>query len=343
MNFQQLRYVRSAIQNGLNLTEVANTLFTSQSGVSKQIKELEAELGVEIFVRRGKRLVGLTKAGEDVAGVIDRLLAEADNLKRLSEHYKQSDKGRLVIATTHNQARYALPRVIARFTRLFPDVEVELRQGTPKYVVQTLLRGVADVGIATETVEDSPELTTYSCYSWEHVVVVPPGHPLTQLPTPTLHDIARYPLVTYNAGFSGRSQIDAAFEAAGIVPEIRLTAMDADVIKTYVGIGMGVGIVAEMAAVADPCDDLVTVRGSNAFFAPKVTKIAVRRGALLRNYSYRLIEMLAPHLDYAVLTGTARRPAADREPPVPRFADRADLHRAEEEPPRLAAQGSGAS
>lgn len=326
MNFQQLKYVRAAVQNNLNLTEVANTLNTSQSGVSKQIKELEAELGVEIFVRRGKRLVGLTKAGESVVKVVENLLSEADNLKRLSEHFTQQDKGRLVLAATHNQARYILPPVLARFTKLFPDVQIELRQGTPKYVVGTLLRGVADVGLATEALDEIPELETFPCFTWEHTVIVPPGHPLARLRAPTLADVAEYPIITYNQEFAGRAQIDAAFAQASTIPDIRLTAMDADVIKTYVKLGMGVGIVAEMAIANDACEGIVALPHSNRFFRPSVTKIAVQRGALLRNYAYRLMEMIAPHLDHMVLSGAARHPSPGRPQTIQPYAERRDLH-----------------
>jgi LysR family cys regulon transcriptional activator len=326
MNFQQLRYVRAAVQNNLNLTEVANLLFTSQSGVSKQIKELEAELRMEIFVRRGKRLVGLTQAGASVVKVIDNLLAEADNLKRLSQHFTQADEGRLVIATTHNQASYVLPQVLLRFTKLFPNVQVELRQGTPKYVVSTLIRGAADIGIATEAVDDSPELETHSCFIWDHVVVVPTGHPLTRIAQPTLADIAHYPIITYNPEFSGRSQIDAAFDQAGLIPDIRLTAMDADVIKTYVRLGMGIGITAQMAISHAERHSLVALPGSNRFFQSSTTKVAVPRGALLRNYAYRLIEMLAPHLDHQVLSGARRHPSPDRPQSILTYADRPDIH-----------------
>jgi LysR family cys regulon transcriptional activator len=325
LNFQQLRYVRAAVQNGLNLTEVANVLYTSQSGVSKQIKELEAELGIEIFVRRGKRLVGMTKAGEKVVEVIDSLLAEADNLKRLSENFTQQDKGRLVIATTHNQARYILPQVLARFIPLFPEVQIELRQGTPKYVVNTLVRGVADIGLATEALDEFPELETYPCFTWEHVVIAPLGHPLTLIGQPTLNDIARFPIITYNQEFSGRTQIDAAFEAAGLTPDVRLTAMDADVIKTYVKLGMGVGVVAEMALAHDACDGIAALPLSNRLFKPSLTKIAIQRGALLRSYSYRLIEMVAPHLDHAVLSGASRYTGPGRPQAILPYTERLDL------------------
>lgn len=204
MNFQQLRYIRAAVQNDLNLTKVANELFTSQSGVSKQIKELEAELKIEIFVRRGKRLVGLTDAGHGAAEVIDRLLQEADNLKRLSQQYAQADTGRLTIATTHNQANYVLPQVLLRFSHDFPHVEVELRQGSPSMVVDMLLRGEADIGVATEAIDGQPGLRTFPCFTWEHVAIVPHGHPLEQLKAVSLADLADYPIVTYIPELTGR-------------------------------------------------------------------------------------------------------------------------------------------
>lgn len=328
MNFQQLRYVRAAIQNNLNLTEVANQLATSQSGVSKQIKELETELRIDIFVRRGKRLVGLTKAGQNAAQVIERLLHQADNLKRISEQFAQQNKGRLIIAATHNQANYVLPSILVRFSQLFPDVEIELRQGTPKYVVDMLVRGEADIGIATEAVDDFPELQTYPCFTWEHVAIVPPDHPLMRLEKPSLTDVARYPIITYNPEFSGRSQINRAFEEAGLDFDIRLTAMDADVIKTYVRLGMGVGIVAQMAVTNGSTEALAVIEGSHRFFSASITKIAILKGSLLRNYAYRLIEMLAPHLDAAVLSGAKRRSVSDRPQQPLSFLQRTDLRSA---------------
>lgn len=325
MNFQQLRCVRAAVHNHLNLTAVANVLFTSQSGVSKQIKELETELGIEIFIRRGKRLVGLTKAGESVVTVIEDLLAGAENLKRLSQHYTQQDQGSLVIATTHNQARYALPPVLVRFAKLFPQVKIELKQGTPKYVADALIRGEADVGVATELIDRFPELESHECYSWDHRIVVEPGHPLTRLVNPSLADVAAHPIITYNPDFTGRSQIDAGFERAGVVPDIPLAAMDADVIKTYVRLGMGVGIVAEMAVSERAGNDLVALPAS-PFFEKSVTKIAYLKGSLLRNYAYRLIEMFAPHLDHRVLSGAARKPASSRAHQILPFRAWLSLH-----------------
>jgi len=325
MNFQQLRYIRAAIQNDLNLTKVAGELFTSQSGVSKQIKELEAELQIEIFVRRGKRLVGLTEAGHSAAEVIDRLLREAENLKRLSQQFVQADKGRLIIATTHNQANYVLPQVLVRFSREFPDVEVELRQGSPGLVVEMLLNGEADIGMATEAIDGQAGLWTFPCFDWEHVAIVPHGHPLAVLEAASLADLAEYPIVTYTPEFTGRSNIDAAFEQAGLHPDIRLAAVDADVIKTYVQLGMGIGIVAQMAVENGPSDAFAIVPGSNRFFPKSTAKIAFPEGSLLRNYSYRLIQMLAPHLDERVVKGLRKAEPGRESAVVLPFAQRHDL------------------
>lgn len=325
MNFQQLRYVRAAVQNGLNLTRVANELFTSQSGVSKQIRELEQELRLEIFVRRGKRLVGLTPAGEAAARVIEQLLQEADNLKRLSAQFVEADAGRLIVAATHNQANYVLPPVLLRFRELFPEVEVELRQGGPGFVAESLARGEADIGVATEAVDGHPNLQIFPCFTWQHVAIAPEGHPLLELEAPGLADLARYPIVTYSNDITGGSRIRQAFEQAGIEADIRLRAMDADVIKTYVRLGAGIGIVAQMAIENGPTGGLVPIPATTGFFGDCSTKIAVQQGALLRNYAYRLIAMLAPHLDADVLSGRRRPP---RNPPVPviePFTRRGDL------------------
>lgn len=325
MNFQQLRYVRAAVQNDLNLTKVANELFTSQSGVSKQIRELENELRVDIFVRRGKRLVGLTPAGMTAAQVIDRLLQETENLKRLSDQFAQADKGRLIIAATHNQANYVLPKLLLRFGTLYPDVEVELMQGTPGYVVDALVRGEADVGVATEAVDGNPQLETHPCFTWRHVAIAPAGHPLLDIAVPTLADLARYPIITYSAEFSGGSQVQQVFEQAGLEPYFRLRAMDADVIKTYVRLGAGIGIVAQMAVENGQLENLAAIPASAGFFGTNSTKIALRKGSLLRNYAYQFIAMLAPHLDPKVLSGRKRAPVNPAPPGVASFAERADL------------------
>ncbi|WP_298194573.1 LysR substrate-binding domain-containing protein [Novosphingobium sp.] len=339
MNFQQLRYVRAAVQNDLNLTKVANELFTSQSGVSKQIRELEQELRVDIFVRRGKRLVGLTPAGESAAKLIDRLLQEADNLKRLSAQFAEADKGRLIIAATHNQANYVLPKLLLRFGSLFPDVEVELLQGTPSYVVDALVRGEADIGVATEAVDGHPQLETHPCFTWKHVAIAPVGHPLLELETPTLADLARYPIITYSAEFSGGLQVQEVFDRAGLEPYLRLRAMDADVIKTYVRLGAGIGIIAEMATRNGQLDRLGVVSATAGFFGASSTKIALRKGSLLRNFAYQFIALLAPHLDPAVLSGRKRAPVGAAPPTIAGFADRADLLFGDDGPVELETAG----
>lgn len=295
MNFQQLRYVREAVRRNLNLTDVANTLHTSQSGVSKQIKDLEDELGIDIFIRRGKRLTGITDPGAGVLQLIERILLDTENLRRAASHYASQEEGRLVIATTHTQARYALPKVIERFREAFPKVNLALRQGSPTQVAEMVLAGDADIGIATEALNRYPDITTFLSYSWHHVVTVRRSHPLATATQVTLQDIAAYPIVTYDREFSGRSHIDAAFEQAGLTPDIALTAMDADVIKTYVEVGLGVGILAAMAVDAERDTHLV-VFDTPGMFEPNTTRIGVRNGAYLRSYAYRLIEMFAPHL-----------------------------------------------
>lgn len=295
MNFQQLRYVREAVRRNLNLTEVANVLHTSQSGVSKQIKDLEDELGIDIFVRRGKRLTGLTDPGGGVLQLIERILLDTENLRRAASHYSSQEQGRLVLATTHTQARYALPKVIEQFRKSFPKVNLALRQGSPTQVAEMVLNGEADIGIATEALNRYPDITTFLSYSWHHVVAVPRDHPLASVQNLTLEEITAYPLITYDKEFSGRSHIDAAFDKAGLVPDIVLTAMDADVIKTYVEVGLGVGILAAMAI--DPARDLELVAlDTHGMFEPNTTRIGVRNGTYLRAYAYRLIEMFAPHL-----------------------------------------------
>lgn len=325
MNFQQLRYVRAAVQNDLNLTKVASQLFTSQSGVSKQIKELEAQLQLEIFVRRGKRLTGVTEAGRAVVSVIERLLQEADNLRKLSEQFADSDRGQLVIATTHNQASYVLPQLLLRFVEQFPQVRVELRQSSPAEIVQALLQGEADIGIATEALDDHPGLRTYPCFTWDHVVVVPPGHPLADKADLSLADIAAFPIVTYSAEYTGRSKITGAFEAAGLEPDVRLAAVDADVIKTYVRLGLGIGIVAQMAV--DPQADatLIPLEASRRLFPSSSTKVAFPANALLRNYTYRMIEAVAPHLDERSLRKLARTGEVPVAGTVLSFDQRQDL------------------
>lgn len=301
MNFQQLRSVREAVRRGFNLTEVANVLHTSQPGVSRQIRELEEELGVEIFVRAGKRLTGLTPPGESLLPRVERLLLEADNLRRAGQDFVDGEEGRLVVAATHSQARYALPQVVRDFRALYPRVSLHLHQGSPRQVAEMLLTGEADIGVATEALAGYPGLATLPCYRWTHSIVVPPGHALLALPQPvSLEQLARYPIITYELGYTGRALIDKAFERGGIAPDVVLTAMDADVIKTYVELGMGVGIVASIAVDAER-DRHLRILDAGHLFEVNVTRLGLRRGGWLRGYAYRFIESFVPTLTRQVV------------------------------------------
>jgi LysR family cys regulon transcriptional activator len=296
MNFQQLRSVRETVRRGFNLTEVAAALHTSQPGISRQIRELEDELGIEIFVRAGKRLTGLTPPGETVLPIVERLLLDADNLRRAGEEFSAQTSGRLSIAATHSQARYALPAVVRDFRQLYPQVVLSLHQGSPKQVAEMLLTGEADIGVATEALAHYEQLVALPCYRWTHSVVVPPGHELLQGGQPlTLQRLARHPIITYETGYTGRTHIDEAFERAGLKPGIVLSAMDADVIKTYVELGMGVGIVASIAFDAER-DRTLRAIDAGSLFEVNLTRLAIRRGTWLRGYVYAFIESFAPTL-----------------------------------------------
>ncbi|HEX8883770.1 MAG TPA: CysB family HTH-type transcriptional regulator [Noviherbaspirillum sp.] len=295
MNFQQLRSIREATRRGFNLTEVANALFTSQPGVSRQIRELEEELGVEIFERNGKRLTGLTNPGRDILRIIDRLLLEAENLQQAGQEYSGVKSGTLAIATTHTQARYVLPQAVQSFRARFPEVRVALQQSSPEHIAEWVLSGKADIGIATEGLSQFDDLVSFPCYRWHHMVVAPDGHPLLATEKLTLAQLAEYPLITYDVGFTGRSHIDDAFREAGIATDIVLTAMDSDVIQQYVALGMGVGIVASMAVEHSRHPGLQPIDSSH-LFAPNVTRLAVRRAAYLRSYTYDFILQFAPEL-----------------------------------------------
>lgn len=295
MNFQQLRIIREAVRRDFNLTEVANALFTSQSGVSKHIKDLEDELGLELFFRKGKRLLGLTDPGKELVVMVERMLLDAANIKRLAEQYASRDAGQLTVVTTHTQARYALPRVVAAFKQAYPKVHLKLHQGSPDEIVQMLLSGNADIGVATEALADVADLASFPYYTWHHSLIVPTGHPLENTTPLTLEAIAEWPLITYHEGFTGRSNIDRSFTCAGISPDIAMSAMDADVIKTYVELGLGVGIIASMAFKPERESELRLLDGSH-LFPVNTTRIAVRRGHYLRGFAYRFIEMCSPRL-----------------------------------------------
>lgn len=301
MNLQQLRSVREAVRRGFNLTEVAAMLHTSQPGVSRQIRELEEELGVDIFVRAGKRLTRLTPPGEALLPMVERMLLEADNLRRAGADFRASERGRLSIAATHSQARYALPQVVRDFRALYPQVSLHLHQGSPSQVAEMLLSGEADIGVATEALAGYENLLTLPCYRWSHSIVVPPGHALLDAQGPvTLEMLAAHPIITYEQGFTGRAHIDKAFEAAGMAPDVVLTAMDADVIKTYAELGMGVGIIASIAFDAERDRHLRAIDARH-LFEVNLTRLALRRDAWLRGYAYSFIETFVPTLTERVV------------------------------------------
>lgn len=295
MNIQQLRYLHEIARRGLNVSEAAAALYTSQPGVSKQIRLLEEELGITIFERSGKRLTGITEPGRQVLAIVARLLEDLGNLKRIGADYAGQTSGTLDVATTHTQARYLLPPVVKRFMAAWPDVRLRLHQGNPPQVASWVADGTADIGIATESLEGQPHLVTLPCYQWSHLVVVPRGHPLLEQAGVTLAMLAEWPLITYDSSFTGRTKIDRAFERAGIAPNIVLTAVDSDVIKTYVELGLGVGIIAEMAF--DPArDTALAALAAGHLFESNTTRLAIRRSTWLRRIDYAFIEMFAPHL-----------------------------------------------
>jgi LysR family cys regulon transcriptional activator len=311
MNFQQLRSIRETARCGFNLTEVANVLFTSQPGVSRQIRELEEELGVDIFERNGKRLTGLTEPGKGILQIIDRLLLEAENLQEAGQEYAGRKSGTLTVATTHTQARYVLPKVVQTFRKSFPEVRIALQQSSPEHIAEWVISGKADIGIATEGLSQFEDLVSFPCYRWNHVIVVPEEHPLLSKAAINLEDLAAYPLITYDVGFTGRGHIDDAFKLAGISTDIVLTAMDSDVIQQYVALGLGVGIVASMATEDNAANGLRAIEVPH-LFAPNVTRLAVRRGAYLRSYTYDFILQFAPELTLADIHDAMNASVSDR-------------------------------
>lgn len=290
MNFQQLKIIREAARQDYNLTEVANMLYTSQSGVSRHIRELEEELGIEIFIRRGKRLLGMTEPGKALLVIAERILNEASNVRRLADLFTNDASGVLTIATTHTQARYSLPPVIKAFRELFSDVRLELIQGTPQEIETLLQNGGADIGIASERLSNDPSLVAFPWFRWYHNLLVPEDHPLTQVNPLTLEAIARWPLVTYRQGITGRSRIDEAFNRKGLIPDVVLSAQDSDVIKTYVELGLGIGLVAEQSNDSLESGRLRRLETHHLFDASTVW-LGLKRGQLQRNYVWRFIEL----------------------------------------------------
>ncbi len=295
MNLHQFRFVREAVRQNFNLTEAAKALYTSQPGVSKAIIELEEELGIDIFSRHGKRIRGLTEPGKQVLKSVETILQELEGLKRIGKEFAAQDAGSFTIATTHTQARYSLPAVIQAFAQKFPKVRLSLLQGNPKQVAEMVLNGQADLAIATESISDIDGLISLPCFQWEHMVVVPAEHPLLKSKAITLEEIAQYPLITYDAAFAGRNRIDQAFTRRALKPDVLLEAIDADVIKTYVELGMGVGIIAGLAF--DPVRD-VNLRAISVghLFGMNISRIALKQGAYLRSYVFTFIEIMAPSL-----------------------------------------------
>jgi LysR family cys regulon transcriptional activator len=302
MNLHQFRFVQEAVRRNLNLTETARALHTSQPGVSKAIIELEEELGVEIFARHGKRLKRVTEPGEHVLKSIELIMREVGNLRRIGEQFSAQDSGTLSIATTHTQARYVLPQPVVKLREAFPKVNVSLHQGSPDQVARMLIDEVAEIGIATESLTHFSELVTLPCYEWQHMLIMPVDHPLAKKDNITLEDLAQEPLITYHPSFTGRTKVDHAFAARHLEPRIALEAIDSDVIKTYVRLGLGVGIVAEMALKDDGTNSDLLALPAGPLFGVNVARVAFKRGAYLRNFVYKFAELLSDKLDRALIT-----------------------------------------
>ncbi len=305
MKLQQLRYMVETARHDLNVSAAAESLYTSQPGVSKQIRLLEDELGLPIFMRSGKHLTEVTPAGRAIIDVADRILADVATIRRIAEEFRDNQHGSLSIATTHTQARYALPSVIKLFIRMYPEVALHMHQGTPVQISELAVNRTVDFAIATEALELFDDLVMLPCYRWNRSIICLRDHPLTHEVPLTLEAVARYPIITYVFGFTGRSQLDQAFSGAGLSPHVVLTAVDADVIKTYVKLGLGIGIIASMAyeETADP--DLCAL-DAGRLFEPSVTKIGFRKGTYLRGYMYDFMELFAPHLSRPLVEAAVR-------------------------------------
>ena len=301
MNLHQFRFVQEAVRRNLNLTETAKALHTSQPGISKAILELEEELGVDIFARHGKRIRRVTEPGLEVLKSVEIIMREVANLKRIGEQFSKQDAGTLSIATTHTQARYFLPQRVAELRRRFPKVQVVLHQGMPEQVARMLLDDVAEIGLATEALAEYDELVTLPCYEWHHVMVVPAQHPLAGVERPTLEQLAAEPLVLYHPTVTGRTRIDQAFARARLKPNVALEGIDSDVIKTYVRLGMGIGIVAEIAVRDDPPGGDLVSRPLGHLFGGNVTRVAFKRGAYLRHFVHAFAELLSDRLSPSLI------------------------------------------
>ncbi len=296
MNLIQLRYVREIVRQGLSVSNASETLHTSQSGVSRQIQLLEEELNLQIFQRNGKRLIGITQPGEIIVKLAEQVMREVESIKRVGQEYTQKDKGTLTIATTHTQSRYFLPGAVKKFMESYPNVTLAIHQGNPTQVAEEVNSGQADLGVTTETISSYEKLLCLPCYHWNRYVITPEGHPLLEDLPLTLEKIASYPLITYNIAFSGSTMVKHVFNQAGLEPNIVLTAIDADVIKTYVELGLGVGIIADMAY--DPkLDTHLRFLDASHLFPANTTYLGLRRDAFLRDYVYDFIQMLVPKLN----------------------------------------------
>ncbi len=295
MNFQQLKAVHEAIRHGFNLTETAEILHASQSAVSRQIRELEEELGLDIFQRHGKRLVGLTAPGQEVAQIVERILKDRDSLRKAADEYLRIDGGGLALAATHAQVRYRLPETVMAFRQAYPQVRLTLHQTAPAQIIELIKSGQADLGLLPDGLPRPPDLVTFKAYSWSHRFVVPHGHPLLEVRYPSLEEIARYPIITFEEGMVGREKINQAFRDRGLEPDIIISAVDSDVIKTYVALGLGVGIVAERSFDAET-DPKLACLDTGALIAPITTSVAVLRGSYLRSYAIAFIQALVPGL-----------------------------------------------
>ncbi|MCU0774913.1 MAG: CysB family HTH-type transcriptional regulator [Ideonella sp.] len=314
MNLHQFRFVQEAVRQNLNLTETAKALHTSQPGISKAILELEDELGIDIFARHGKRLRKVTEPGQRVLQSIGIILREVANLKRIGDDHARQDTGTLSIATTHGQARYFLPEPISLLRRRFPKVSIRLHQGSPAQVAHWLLDETADIGLATEVLSEVDGLATLPCYEWQHALVMPASCPLALDERPTLEALATYPLVTYHPSFSGRTRVDRAFAARGLRPEVVLEAIDADVIKTYVRLGLGVGIVSESAVRDEPPGGDLVWRAAGHLFGRNVTRMAFKRGAYLRQFVFAFAESLSDRLSRELIAHTVAGQDGTGEP-----------------------------
>ncbi|HQT25268.1 MAG TPA: HTH-type transcriptional regulator CysB [Burkholderiales bacterium] len=296
MKLQQLRFLCEVVKQGLNVSDAADSLYTSQPGISKQIRLLEEELGIDIFVRNGKRLSAVTEPGKAVISIAGRILQDAENLKRVGEEFGSQTGGNLRIATTHTQARYVLPSVVRRFMSLYPGVTLNLHQGSPMQIAEMVTSGEVDIGIATEAIALFEDLVMLPCYEWNRCVVTLPKHPLLRKGKLRIEDLAEYPIITYDFAFTGRSKINKAFEDKGLTPNVVLTAIDSDVIKTYVEMGLGIGILAKMAFDPERDKRLRAIDASH-LFESSMTRIAIRKNSYLRGYMYDFISLFAPHLD----------------------------------------------